>query len=192
MRAMLVLQLSAARRSLPPQSTVGPGSMSDLCVTRSLFCKPRDPRSPHPTLLGRAELEAEVHGMARKQREKILQDPQRVRSLPILPSVTINLGQSTVVQQTVLSFDRRRGNLKKHSLPISPRRSRASSAAPPFRVLWRRAQYLASATNEKFGSQSTSTSAVRQVSSLTNFLGVPLDFDIDDHGDELLSILPQF
>lgn len=50
--------------------------------------------------------------------------------MPILPSATIKVHESTVVHQTVLSFDGRRGNLKQNSFPISPPRSRASSAAP--------------------------------------------------------------
>ena len=41
----------------------------------------------------------------------MLVDQHPVHAMPILPSVTIKVEQSTVVHQTVLSFDHCKGNL---------------------------------------------------------------------------------
>jgi hypothetical protein len=80
-------------------------------------------------------------------------DQHSMCSVPILPFVTINVQQSTVVHQTVLSFGHCRGNL--NSIAFQFRLlGHELLARPPFRVLWRRASTNGRiATNEKFGSR---------------------------------------
>jgi hypothetical protein len=103
---------SSKARSQPhgDHTRLGPGLMSDLCVTGSLFCKPRDPKSPHPTFPGRALFNAEVHGMTRIMKENAKRSASSALNAYSLPIIKVE--QSTVVHQPVLSFDRCRGNLK--------------------------------------------------------------------------------